>query len=57
MCFVPQELEGTPKALIIPSDYESDGEEAFPELEIPVSTYRFSLLLIKINFLQTFFFC
>lgn len=33
-----QELEGTPKSCItVPSDYESDGEEAFPELEIPVS--------------------
>ncbi|XP_026734448.1 uncharacterized protein LOC113498583 isoform X1 [Trichoplusia ni] len=31
-----QEFEITPKALIpAPSDYESDGEEAFPELEIP----------------------
>ncbi|KAI8436834.1 hypothetical protein MSG28_010289 [Choristoneura fumiferana] len=28
-----QEPEGTPKS-IVPSDYESDGEEAFPELEI-----------------------
>ncbi|XP_038209950.1 uncharacterized protein LOC119830857 isoform X1 [Zerene cesonia] len=31
-----QEPEVTPKPLIpVPSDYESDGEEAFPELEIP----------------------
>ncbi|XP_063383917.1 uncharacterized protein LOC134670158 isoform X1 [Cydia fagiglandana] len=31
-----QESETTPKnKLPIPSDYESDGEEAFPELEIP----------------------
>lgn len=29
-----QEPEGTLKS-IVPSDYESDGEEAFPELEIP----------------------
>ncbi|KAH9644897.1 hypothetical protein HF086_007985 [Spodoptera exigua] len=37
-----QEFEGTPKALLpAPSDYESDGEEAFPELEIPVSIIRF----------------
>ncbi|KAF9421111.1 hypothetical protein HW555_002823 [Spodoptera exigua] len=34
-----QEFEGTPKALLpAPSDYESDGEEAFPELEIPEAT-------------------
>uniref|UniRef100_A0A1E1WQ55 Uncharacterized protein n=1 Tax=Pectinophora gossypiella TaxID=13191 RepID=A0A1E1WQ55_PECGO len=31
-----QEPEGTPKSFVaIPSDYESDGEEAFPELEVP----------------------
>ncbi|KAL0838791.1 hypothetical protein ABMA28_016834 [Loxostege sticticalis] len=31
-----QEPEGTPKTFIpVPSDYESDAEEAFPELEIP----------------------
>lgn len=36
-CFF-QEPEGTPKTFIpVPSDYESDAEEAFPELEIPVS--------------------
>lgn len=33
-----QEPEGTPKAYVhVPSDYESDGDEAFPELEVPVS--------------------
>lgn len=32
------QFEVTPKTLHpAPSDYESDGEEAFPELEIPVS--------------------
>lgn len=42
MLFYYQEFEGTPKASFpAQSDYESDGEEAFPELEIPVSTEHF----------------
>lgn len=36
--FFVQETQERPKSFIgIPSDYESDGEEAFPELEISVS--------------------
>ncbi|CAG9786770.1 unnamed protein product [Diatraea saccharalis] len=33
---IAQESEGTPKSYIpVPSDYESDAEEAFPELDVP----------------------
>lgn len=35
-----QEPEGTPKTYVpVPSDYESEGEEAFPEFEVPVSIF------------------
>lgn len=41
-----QEPEGTPKTYAhVPSDYESDGEEAFPELEVPVSIF----VLLKVS--------
>lgn len=45
--FLFQEPEGTPKTYVhVASDYESDGDEAFPELEVPVSIF---LLLKMLN--------
>lgn len=45
-----QEPEGTPKSFIhTHSDYESDGEEAFPEVEVRVSIKKIENFSISLH--------
>lgn len=52
-----QEPEGTPKSFIqTHSDYESDGEDAFPEVEVRVSIKKYwKYLFVPFLYIQNMY--